>query len=82
MKISLNTHNLAGKKNLDEIIDLCVKNGIGGIEFSIGYGHAHGVEFDTSTASLHEMSEKIMCAGLETVSIASYCRFDGRDKQK
>ena len=76
MKIALNTHNLAGDKNLDEIISLCVKNGIGGIEFSIGYGHAHGVEFDTGAVSLSEMSERIMRAGLETVSIASYCRFD------
>ena len=42
MKLCLNTHNLAGNKTLDEIIGLCVKNGIGGIEFSIGYGHNHG----------------------------------------
>ena len=81
MKICLNTYNLLGKKKLDEIIDLCVKNGIGGIEFSIGYGHAHGVEFETDAASLREMSEKIMRAGLETVSIASYCRFDGQHER-
>ena len=82
MKLCLNTHNLAGEKTLDQIIELCVKNGIGGIEFSIGYGHKHGVEFDTDAKTLNGMAEKIMNAGLETVSIASYCRFDGQENQE
>ena len=82
MKLCLNTYNLAGKKTLDEITGLCVQSGIGGIEFSIGYGHNHGVEFDTDTKTLHGMAEKIMSAGLETVSIASYCRFDAENPQE
>jgi sugar phosphate isomerase/epimerase len=82
MKLCLNTHNLAGSNTLDEIIDLCLKTEIGGIEFSMGYGHKHGIEFDTDSKVLREMAEKIMNVGLETVSLASYCRFDAQDEQE
>ena len=37
MKICLNTHNLAGDFSLEELIQVCKRQGIGGIEFSVGY---------------------------------------------
>jgi sugar phosphate isomerase/epimerase len=76
MKICLNTHNLAGKMSIDEIIAVCKAAGVQGVEFSIGYGHEHGVEFDTAKAELTRIRDKILGAGLETVSITSFCRFD------
>jgi sugar phosphate isomerase/epimerase len=82
MKICLNTHNLAGKMNVDEIIAVCKAAGVQGVEFSIGYGHEHGVEFDTPKADLIKTRDKILDAGLETVSIASYCRFDSDSERE
>lgn len=79
MKLCLNTHNLAGQMSLDEIIAVCKKHGIAGIEFSIGYGHKHGVELDTKDEDIRAIRDKIAAAGLETASIASYCRFDSQD---
>jgi sugar phosphate isomerase/epimerase len=76
MKICLNTHNLAGKMSINEIISVCKSAGLQGVEFSIGYGQSHGVEFDAPKAKLIRTRDKILDAGLETVSIASYCRFD------
>lgn len=76
MKLCLNTHNLVGKMNLDEIIEICLRHGIPGIEFSIGYNHKHGVELDTSLEERRQIRDKITQAGLETVCISSFSRFD------
>lgn len=80
MKLCLNTHNLVGELSLEEIIEVCVAQGLGGIEFSVGYGHKHGVELDTPAQLLEQKAEAIAAAGLETVSIATYCRFDMADE--
>jgi sugar phosphate isomerase/epimerase len=82
MKICLNTHNLAGKMSVDEIIAVCKAAAVQGVEFSIGYGHEHGVEFDTPEADLITVRDKILDAGLEAVSIASYCRFDSDSERE
>ena len=82
MKLCLNTHNLAGAMSVDEIISACKAAGIYGIEFSIGYGHSHGVEFETPEDELIKIRDKIVDTGLETVSIASYCRFDSASEKE
>ena len=82
MKICLNTHNLASGMTIDEIIAACKAAGVCGVEFSIGYGHKHGVEFDTPKTELIKVRDKILDAGLETVSIASYCRFDSESEEE
>lgn len=81
MKLALNTYNLLGDKTWEEIIDICHGCGAAGIEFSIGYGHKHGVELDTPDDQLAKIREGIAAAGLEVASIASYCRFD-RDSEE
>jgi sugar phosphate isomerase/epimerase len=82
MKICLNTHNLASGMTIDEIIAACKAAGVYGVEFSIGYGHAHGVEFETPKPELITIRDKILDAGLETVSIASDCRFDSESEEE
>ena len=67
---------------MDELISVCKAAGIAGLEFSIGYGHEHGVEFDTRKDDLIRTRDKILDAGLETVSIASYCRFDSESEEE
>lgn len=76
MKLCLNTHNLAGGSTLEEIIALCKGAGLGGVEFSVGYGHKHGVEFDAADSALVAIRDQLYSAGIEVVSLASYCRFD------
>ena len=76
MKICLNTHNLGARMTADELVSVSKAAGISGLEFSIGYGHDHGVEFDTPKDDLIRIRDMVLDAGLETVSIASYCRFD------
>jgi sugar phosphate isomerase/epimerase len=82
MKICLNTHNLASGMTVDKIIAACKAARVHGVEFSIGYGHKHGVEFETPKAELITIRDKILDAGLETVSIASYCRFDSESGEE
>lgn len=79
MKLCLNTYNLAANCNIEQIISLCKANGIAGIEFSIGYGHRHGIEADADRQSLVEARDKITDAGLQIVSISTFCRFDSDD---
>ena len=82
MKICLNTHNLAGDFSLEELIQVCKRQGIGGIEFSVGYGHKHGVELETPGEEILDIRERLYGEGLETVSIATYCRFDGKEEDE
>ena len=79
MKICLNTHNLASDFSLEELIGVCKKHGIGGIEFSVGYGHKHGVELETPGEEITAIRDRLYAEGLEVPSIATYCRFDGRE---
>ena len=59
MKICLNTHNLAGDFSLEELIQVCKRQGIGGIEFSVGYGHKHGVELETPGEEILDIRERL-----------------------
>lgn len=80
MKICLNTHNLASNFSLTELIEVCKKYGIGGIEFSVGYGHKHGVELEASEEEILCIRDRLYAEGLEVPSIATYCRFDGKEE--
>ena len=82
MKLALNTHKLLADRTWEEIIDVCRGCGAAGIEFSIGYGHKHGVELDTPPEELARIREKIAAAGLEVASIASFCRFDMESQEE
>ena len=80
MKLCLNTHALAGGLTPEELAALCLRGGIGGVEFSVGYGHKHGVELDAADGALIAIRDRMYAVGVEVVSLASYCRFDMPDE--
>ena len=79
MKLSLLTYNIAAEWSLDQIIQVCKKNGYAAIEFRAELKHKHGVELETTPAQRKEAKYKLEDAYLAASGVGTSCVFESPD---
>ncbi len=77
MKLGMVTYKMGEKMSVDELIDLCKKAGLGGVELRTT--HAHKVEPGLSKQERADVKKKFADAGVVIAGLGTTCEFHAKD---
>ena len=79
MKLSLLTYQLGSEFSLDELLGLCARCGIDGVECRAQLGHKHGIELEATAEQRAAVKARFEDNAVELAGISTSCRFEFLD---